>query len=140
MLTEEDLVATFATARAHLRPGGLLLVAPDLVAETFREGLIQRWDIPPPARPEVLDVSVEEKLTDPDPSDTMIESLITYTITENGRRRVETDLHVTGLFPLATWQALMEEAGFTTEILSLPGDGDGCGVHLFSGRLIAPVS
>lgn len=135
MLTEEDLRATFATARAHLRTGGLLLVASDLVAETFREGMTLHWDIPPPSRPGVLEVSVEERLTDPDPSDTKIESLITYTITENGHRRVETDLHVTGLFSLATWLALMEDAGFQTEILPLPGDGDGCGVHLFSGLL-----
>ena len=135
MLTEDDLRAAFATARAHLRPGGLLLVAPDLVAESFVEGRVLRWDIPPPARPGDPEVKVEERLTDPDPTDTTIESWITYTITERGRRRVETDLHITGLFPLATWVSLMEEAGFETEVLPLPGDGDGCGEHLFSGIL-----
>ncbi|MDE0374846.1 MAG: class I SAM-dependent methyltransferase [bacterium] len=135
MLTEDDLRAAFATARAHLRPGGLLLVAPDLVAESFVEGKVLRWDIPPPARPGDPEVRVEERLTDPDPTDTTIESWITYTITEGGRQRVETDLHVTGLFPLSTWMALMEEAGFETETLPLPGDGDGCGENLFSGIL-----
>ena len=135
MLTEDDLRAAFATARAHLRPGGLLLVAPDLVSESFVEDRVLRWDIPPPARPGDPEVKVEERLTDPDPTDTTIESWITYTITEGGCKRVETDLHVTGLFSLATWVALMEEAGFDTEILPLPGDGDGCGEHLFSGLL-----
>jgi len=48
---------------------------------------------------------------------------------------VETDLHVTGLFPLATWVSLMEDAGSKTETLPLPGDGDGCGEHMFSGIL-----
>jgi len=135
MLTEDDLRAVFATARVHLRPGGLLLAAPDLVAESFEEGKVLRWDIPPPAEPGDPEVRVEERLTDPDPTDTTIESWITYTINEGGRRRVETDLHVTGLFPLARWVSLMEEAGFETEILPLPGDGDGCGEHLFSGIL-----
>ena len=135
MLTEDDLRAAFATARAHLRPGGLLLVAPDLVAESFEEGRVLHWDIPPPSRPGVPEVKVEERLTDPDPTDTAIESWITYKINDESGRRVETDLHVTGLFPLATWVSLMENAGFETEILPLPGDGDGCGEHLFAGVL-----
>lgn len=135
MLSEDDLRAAFATARAHLRPGGLLLVAPDLVAESFEEGRVLRWDIPPPSRPGAPEVKVEERLTDPDPADTTIESWITYKINDESGRRVETDLHVTGLFPLSTWVSLMEEAGFKTETLPLPGDGDGCGEHLFSGVL-----
>ena len=135
MLTEDDLRAAFATAGAHLRPGGLFLVAPDLVAESFEEGKVLHWDIPPPSGPGAPEVKVEERLTDPDPTDTTIESWITYTINDSGGRRVETDLHVTGLFPRATWVSLMEEAGFETWILQLPGDGDGCGVHLFRGVL-----
>lgn len=135
MLTEDDLRAAFATARAHLRPGGLLLVAPDLVAESFEEGKVLSWDIPLPSRPGDPEVKVDERLTDPDPTDTTIESRITYTITDGGGRRVETDLHVTGLFPRATWVFLMEESGFETEILPLPGDGDGCGENLFFGVL-----
>lgn len=135
MLTEDDLRAALATARAHLRPGGLLLVAPDLVAESFEEGKVLHWDIPPPSVPGAPEVRVEERLTDPDPADTTIESWITYKINDECGRRVEKDLHVTGLFPLATWVSLMEEAGFETEVLPLPGDGDGCGEHLFSGVL-----
>ena len=135
MLTEDDLRATFATARAHLRLGGLLLVSPDLVAENFEEGKIIRWPIRPPADPDGIEVSVSEHLADPDPADTMIESLITYTIVENGTSQIEKDLHVCGLFPYDTWITLMEEAGFTTEVRPLPGDGDGCGEHLFSGVL-----
>ena len=36
MLTEADLRATFATAKDHLRPGGLLLIAPEWVKEDFQ--------------------------------------------------------------------------------------------------------
>ena len=41
MLNEDDLRATFATARYHLGPGGVLLAAPDLVKDTFRPGVLQ---------------------------------------------------------------------------------------------------
>lgn len=136
MLTEDDLRAAFATARAHLRPGGLLLVAPDLVRENFKDGMVLKWPIRPASGG--IEVSVEERITDPDPTDTVIESVITYTIVEGGSRRVETDVHVVGLFPLDAWASLMEEAGFAVDVRPLPGDGDGCGEHLFSGILRGP--
>ena len=138
MLTEDDLRAVFVTARAHLHPGGLLLAAPDLVLDTFRSGKILRWTGRPPTRPGETEVRVEEHLSDPDPTDTIIESLFVYTITENGAQRVEQDVHVGGLFPIATWIALLEEAGFDSEALPLPGDGEGCGERLFRGVLRGP--
>ncbi len=135
MLTEDDLRATFGTARTHLRHRGLLLVMPDLIADSFIPGRLFNWDIPLPSDPDAVSVRVEEFLTDPDPTDTTIESRITIYISEGEKERVETDVHVTGLFPLATWLDLLDEAGFDTEVLSLPGDGDGCGEHLLVGRL-----
>ena len=138
MLTEEDLRAVFATARAHLRTGGLLLAAPDLVRDTFQPGKVLRWPARPPRRPGGPVVSVEERLDDRDPSDTVIESLFVYTITEGGVQRVERDFHRSGLFPISVWIKLMEEAGFVAEALPLPGDGDGCGEHLFRGTLEHP--
>lgn len=131
MQTEGDLRAVFATARAHLRPGGLLLVAPDLVRDTFRPGMKLSWS----TEKDGVQINTEEVVCDVDPSDTVVESHFTYTITERGTRRVERDIHVSGLFPIATWFALMEEAGFHTDRIPLPGDGDGCGEHLFCGVL-----
>lgn len=131
MQTEDDLCATFATARAHLRPGGLLLVAPDLVRDTFRPGMKLSWS----TEKDGVAIRTEEIVRDADPTDTLVESYFTYTITERGARRVERDIHVSGLFPIATWQSLMEGAGFRTERMPLPGDGDGCGEHLFCGVL-----
>ena len=131
MQTEDDLRAAFDTARAHLHSGGLLLVAPDLVRDTFRPGLKLRWS----TKLEGVEVITEETVLDADPSDTMVESYFTYTITEKGRRRVEQDVHVTGLFTIATWTSLLEGAGFRTERIPLPGDGDGCGEHMFCGVL-----
>ena len=131
MLTEDDLRAAFATARAHLRPGGLLLVAPDLVRDTFKPGMKLTWS----TDRDGVEITTEEIVRDADPSDTVVESHFTYTISERGSRRVERDIHVTGIFPIATWTALMEEAGFKTERMPLPGDGDGCGENLFCGVL-----
>ena len=132
MQTEDDLRAAFATARAHLRPGGLLLVAPDLVRDTFRPGMKLRWS----TKLEGVEVITEETVHDRDPNDTLVESHFSYTITEKGTQRVERDIHVTGLFPIATWTALLEEAGFDIQRIPLPGDGDGCGEHLFCGVLL----
>ena len=131
MQTEDDLRAAFATAHAHVRLGGLLLVAPDLVRDTFRPGMRLSWS----TERDGVDIHTEEVVNDADPSDTVVESHFTYTITERGARRVEQDIHVTGLFPISTWMALMEESGFRTDRIPLPGDGDGCGEHLFRGVL-----
>ena len=131
MLTEDDLRSAFSTARTHLRPGGLLLVAPDLVRDTFRPGMKQQWA----SRRGNVEVITEEVIHDPDPDDTTVESHFTYTITEEAARRIERDVHVTGLFPIATWLSLMQETGFDADLIPLPGDGDGCGEHLFRGVL-----
>ena len=131
MLDENDLRAAFETARTHLRPGGLLLVAPDIVAESFREGKVIRWT----TSAHGVTITTEELLSDPDPSDTQVESLFTYDITENGVRRVVKDLHVTGLFSINAWTSLMEEAGFDVERTPLPGE-DGYGEWLFSGTAV----
>ena len=36
LLTEDDLVAALMTARTHLKPGGVVIVLPDCVAETYQ--------------------------------------------------------------------------------------------------------
>ncbi len=131
MQTEDELRAAFATSRAHLKQGGLLLVAPDLVRDTFRPNMRLTWS----TQKDGVKIRTEEIVRDADPSDSVVESYFTYTITERGVRRVESDVHVTGLFHISTWTALMQEAGFETERVPLPGDGDGCGEHLFCGVL-----
>ena len=133
MQTERDLRAVFETARIHLRTGGLLLVAPDLVSDTFRPGMTLSWS----TERDGVAIRTEEVVHDADPDDTVVESHFTYTITERGARRVEHDIHVTGLFPIATWLALLQEAGFEADLIPLPGDGDGCGETLFRGVLTA---
>jgi len=131
MLTEADLAATFNTAKLHLRPGGLLIIAPEWVREDFRAPMVLHW-----VRDQGdIQVTVQEFLHDPDTSDTQIESVYTYTIVENGQERVEQDTHTTGLFPMATWNRLLNEAGFQTETVRLPDNEGGYGGFLFVALL-----
>ena len=113
LLAEDDLKQTFDTARAHLRPGGLLFVAPTYLKETFEDN-------------EVADDGTTidgDQLTyftyvhDPDPSDTTFEMILLYLIRDLKTRKVQLieDRHTLGLFAYETWTTLMEQAGFTVQ-------------------------
>ena len=43
MTTEEDLGAAIETAAAHTAPGGVVLLVPDTVRDTFEPGVPPRW-------------------------------------------------------------------------------------------------
>ena len=129
LLTEQDLQETFETAGCHLRTGGMLIVAPDWVQETFPDGWVYTWD----RQQDDIEVNIEEVMVDPDPSDTQVESTYTYTTTMNGKVTIEVDTHITGLFAINTWTGLMEEAGFSAELRPLPPNEGGYGSWLFIG-------
>ena len=131
MLTEEDLAATFATARSHLHPGGILITVPDWFTETFSGTTIDH------RRRIVDDVEFTyiQYSTDLDPSDSTVETVFVYFIKKEGRLEVETDRHVTGLFPLATWQSLLAQAGFEVETRPYPVYDDGGEGYLLVGTL-----
>ena len=129
LLTEADLKMAFETAACHLRPGGVLMVAPDWVQETFPDGWVYTWD----RLQGDIEVNIEEVMVDPDPTDTQVESTYTYTITKGGETTVEVDTHITGLFAINTWTRLMEEAGFAVELRPLPPNEGGYGSWLFIG-------
>ena len=129
LLTEADLQNTYATAAVHLRRGGVLLVAPDWVSGTFPDGWVYTWE----RKQGDIEVEIEEVMVDHDPTDTQVESTYTYTIRRNGVTEVERDTHVTGLFPENTWVRLMEQAGFSVEMVPLPPNEGGYGSWLFIG-------
>ncbi len=108
LLTEQDLRQTFQTAKSHLNPGGILLLAPDNVRETFRE-LTEHGGHDGPRRA----ARYLEWQYDPDPADT------TYTVDyafllrdADGSVRTIHDRHNCGLFPRVTWLNLLENCGF----------------------------
>ncbi len=111
MRSESDLAAVFATAAAHLEPGGVLVMAPDHFRDSFQGPVADHRT----HSAEGVHLTYFEYTYDPDPTDTTIETLYTYFILRDGRLRIEHDRHLTGLFPRSTWARLMREAGFGYE-------------------------
>lgn len=111
MLTEDDLKASFATAAAHLETGGVLIVTPDHFRETFRDSRVTSATHSDGSKT----VTYIEFDHDPEPSDTIIESIFLFIVREAGRTSLELDRHILGLFPLKSWLDLMRRAGFAAE-------------------------
>ena len=116
LTTGADLAATFATAAAHLEPGGLFIVAPDDYRETF---IGPRMSHLTRQRGDTHLVSIEY-IHDPDPADSMIEVIYTHFISEAGDLRIEHDRMITGLFPRGTWLTLLDDAGLDAEERRFP--------------------
>ena len=103
----EDLAATFETAAQHLEPGGVLLVLPDVVKETFQEGSVSGGSIGRPA------AQLLEWHWDPDPhDDTFQVDMCLMLRHDNGQMEVVHEQHQMGLFDRTTLCRLMREAGF----------------------------
>lgn len=125
--TEADLRAAFATARAHLRPGGLFLAIPDDYVETFTSPRIAHET----RRKDGAELTYIEYSTDPDPEDTEIETVYVFFFREDGALRVEVDRHTTGLFPVRTWERLLRGSGFQPERLDYPFGEHGVATYLW---------
>jgi SAM-dependent methyltransferase len=129
MVSEDDLRAVVETAFAHLRPGGVALLVPDHTAERFEPGLRSGGHDGPDRGMRYL-----EWTTDADPDDGTYEVDYAYLLREpDGTVRVEHERHVCGLFPRATWLALLEQAGFEPSTKPLELSDGWCG-ELFLGR------
>ncbi len=129
LLTEADLAAAFATARAHLRPGGVFLVAPDHVAETFSpsedcggsdgEGRSLRylewsWQRQGQVGSCVVDYTLVTRIGDALP-------VIHHERLEEG------------LFPRATWLRLLGAAGFNARTIPWTHSEVEVGLEMFLG-------
>lgn len=132
LLSEDDINATIATARAHLRDGGVLIMAPDWFTETYPGSQLDagiRKDV----TPEFASIEYDH---DPDPNDDTVESVFIYIIKNpDGSVRVEEDRHITGIFSIQTWLGLMEQAGFRAKRLPYPVHNDGRDAYLLVGVL-----
>jgi hypothetical protein len=107
LTSREALFAAFATAAAHLEPGGLFLVLPDDVAETFEEATITGGGDDGERSARMM-----EWQWDPDPSDDTIQVEFSFLLRQGGQVRAVHESHTFGLFDRATfWQGL-REAGF----------------------------
>ena len=130
MTTEDDLRAAIATAEVHLNPGGVLLLAPDCVQETFEGPQVVEWT----KEAEDRSVTFIEYMGKPRTGSTTIESVFVFVIDEAGELRVELDRHTGGLFPTETWLSLLKAAGLHAEYIQTNAYEGGFGGNLFVGR------
>lgn len=109
MTSVADLEAALTTAFAHCRPGGVVLVAPDFVRETFAPGTSHGGHDAPDGR----GLRYLEWTWDPDPNDETYTVDFAFLLREaDGRVRSVSDRHVCGLFACETWRRALESAGF----------------------------
>ncbi|MEM1353280.1 MAG: class I SAM-dependent methyltransferase [Planctomycetota bacterium] len=119
MLTQPDAAAACDTAAAHLRPGGLAIIAPTYTTQTFVNGDVADDGTTIPG------IAGDEELTyftfvhDPDPADTQFEMILLYLLRDPQTRQVQVieDRHTCGLFSVEQWCAMMQAAGLDTEPL-----------------------
>jgi len=108
MTSETDLAATFATAAAHLEPGGMFITAPNYTTEDFVDDHVEH-----DARDNgAVHVDYVTCVHRPHRRASTFDLVISLRITEAGRTRTEEDRHTCGLFPLQTWLDLLNAAGF----------------------------
>jgi ubiquinone/menaquinone biosynthesis C-methylase UbiE len=115
MTNVEDLQAAIRTAYRHCRAGGVALLVPDCVKESFvaetrhgghdgddgRSLRYLMWSI------------------DPDPTDATYRTDFAILLRDHdGDTRVIHDSHIEGIFPRAEWVRLLREAGFEPSILN----------------------
>ena len=134
MLSEADVLATLRTAAGHLREGGVALIAPTYVRETFVDGDVadDGTTIPGIGDPRSESASgaglTDDELTyftfvhDRDPEDSVFEMILLYLIRDGQTRRVETieDRHTCGLFAADHWLAMMMQADLTPQPVAPP--------------------
>lgn len=126
MTNGRDLHAALATAYEHCKPGGVVVIAPDWVAETFR----------PRTTHEGTDAGTRgvrylEWTWDADPNDTKINYEFILALKEGDDLRTVVDRQIVGVFPRATWLRLLEDVGFEGKVVEdLSTDGERSEVFL----------
>jgi len=109
MTSEHDARAAIDTAAAHLRPGGVALIAPTYTRENFENQQTETDQRTADGRTLTYLCYVH----DPDPHDSTFELVLVYLIRDaQGELRIEHDRHTCGLFDAQTWLRLMDAAGF----------------------------
>ena len=112
MSTKADLLSAFLSTFRHVRPGGVVITYPDHIKETFVQNQTKVSRAKAPSKPANLDVIFIENSYDPDPDDDSYEFTLVYLIREDGRLRIEHDLHVGGVFALDVWRESLRTVGF----------------------------
>lgn len=118
MTTHAALRQVVETAFVHCQPGGLALLVPDYVRETFQPTTDHGGQDGPGRSLRYL-----EWTYDPDAHDTTYTTEYVYLLREGSYpTQVEYDQHICGLFARAEWLALLEDVGFLAEVIHDPFD------------------
>lgn len=115
MATSADLARALATARAHLAPGGVLLITAK-VAEEFRDNNFVYTG----AKDDV-DVTIFENNHILRDTPDAYEATIVYLIRRGDQLETHVDVQRLGIFSEAQWLALFEQAGFSAQHFPLLG-------------------
>jgi SAM-dependent methyltransferase len=105
MATRSDLEAAIATAVAHLKPGGVLLVAAK-TAETFHDNNFVYT-----GEGDGVQVTVFENNHVPADRPESYEAVMVYLVRRNGQLTIDYETHRLGLFGRAYWDDLFACAG-----------------------------
>jgi SAM-dependent methyltransferase len=130
MTSEAQLRQAIETAFIHCKPGGVTLLAPDHVRETFSESTEHGG-----VNGDIGSLRYLEWSYDPDPTDTTYTVDYAYLLRDpDGEVRVEHDRHVEGLFSREVWLGLMAAAGFEAQAVTFPQSVHGAPLEVFVGR------
>lgn len=110
MTTPRDAQAALATVAAHLRPGGVAVIAPTYVADDFEDGDYEA-DQGHGEGMTLTYISYARRRPD-DPH--RLELHLAYVIDRGDEVEVIHDAHECGLFTLDHWHRWIEEAGLRT--------------------------
>lgn len=114
MTSEADVTAALETAAAHLAPGGIAVVAPTYVYETFEDHAAES-DF---NADDTCELTYFSYVHDGDANDTLFELILIYLLRRDGKVQVIEDRHICGLFAIRQWYEMLEAAGFEPETLS----------------------
>ena len=107
---EAAMRATLATVARHCRAGGVALLVPDCVTETFEPDSSTGGEDAPDGR----GLRYLEWSWDPNPDDTSFLNAYAFLLRDaDATVRADHDLHELGLFPRAAWMQWLRDAGFT---------------------------
>ena len=111
MACPADLQSALATAAAHLHEGGVLIVAPSYLCETFTDWQTESDHY----ADEHVQLTYVSCVHRPDEQADTFELAMLLVIRDDGRLRIVEDRHICGLFSKHTWMELLDGAGFEVE-------------------------
>lgn len=116
LTTEHDLEQVFQVAKKHLKPDGILFIAPDFFKETFTPSTEHGGH-------DDNDRSIRylEWTYDDDPYDNIVKTEYVYLIkNKDSVIKCERDSVTEGLFSKKTWETLLIKAGFKVSFEVIP--------------------